>query len=45
MYRGDEEIMTSEEKFYRRCRERIPITRSALFEKFKIKYETVFNWL
>jgi hypothetical protein len=31
MYRRDEEIMTSEEKFYRRCKERIPLTRTVLF--------------
>jgi hypothetical protein len=45
MYKGHEEIMVSEEEFYQRCKSRSPITRRELFEKFRIKYETVFNWL
>jgi hypothetical protein len=44
-YRGDEDIRVNENKFMERFNERTPITRKESFEKFKLKYETVFNWL
>jgi hypothetical protein len=44
-YKGDEEKWVDEEKFFKRYKSREPITRKKLFEKFKLKYETAFNWL
>jgi hypothetical protein len=44
-YKGDEEIWVNEEKLIERYKCRKPITRRELFEKFQIKYETVFNRL
>jgi hypothetical protein len=45
LYRNDKEMWVDEEKFYQRYNSRLSITRKELFEKFKVKYETVFNWL
>jgi hypothetical protein len=41
----EKDIWTSEELFMKRYQDRNPLTMQTLYEKFIIKYETVFNWL
>jgi hypothetical protein len=44
VYSNEKEFWVDEEKFYQRYNSRTPLTRKELFKKFRVKYETVFNW-
>jgi hypothetical protein len=45
LFRNEKELLIDEDEFYHRFNKRLPHTRKELFERFKVKYETVFNWL
>jgi hypothetical protein len=45
LYRNEKNIWTNEDDFMRRYNERVPLTQSQIFNRSKIKYETVFRWL